>query len=57
MPTYNFKCELCKATVSVTNPINEEVKTPKCLSCLIEMARVFSEPAVSFKGSGWGSDR
>lgn len=57
MPTYKFECPVCKSTASVTNPISEGVKTPKCLSCNIDMQRQFDAPSVTFKGTGWGSDR
>jgi len=57
MATYNYKCEICNATVSVSNPISEEIKTPKCLACKEDMTRVFNAPSLSFKGTGWGSDR
>lgn len=57
MATYYYKCDTCEATTSVVVPISEESKTPKCLACNADMGRVFSGPAVTFKGSGWGSDR
>jgi putative FmdB family regulatory protein len=59
MPTYQFKCEVCDVSASVTIPLSEngDGKTPKCLECDVDMVRIFSAPAVSFKGSGWGSDR
>jgi putative FmdB family regulatory protein len=57
MATYYYKCNTCEASASVSNPISEESKVPKCLECNKNMERVFSAPAVTFKGSGWGSDR
>jgi putative FmdB family regulatory protein len=57
MPTYNYVCEVCKSTASVTVSITEEPSTPKCLACSVDMSRIFSAPGLSFKGSGWGSDR
>lgn len=57
MPTYYFECSKCKASVSVNNPISDEVKVPVCYGCELEMVRQFSAPAVSFKGTGWGKDR
>jgi putative FmdB family regulatory protein len=57
MPTYHYKCETCEATVTQVVSISQESKTPECLGCRKDMARVFSAPALTFKGSGWGSDR
>jgi putative FmdB family regulatory protein len=57
MPTYQYKCETCKQTVSQVVAVSEERKTPECLDCKKEMIRVFSAPSLTFKGSGWGSDR
>jgi putative FmdB family regulatory protein len=57
MATYEYKCEVCNSIVSVTNPISEEIKIPKCLACKKDMVRIFNAPGLSFKGIGWGSDR
>ena len=57
MPTYYFECSKCKASVSVNNPISDNVKVPVCYGCELEMVRQFTAPAVSFKGIGWGKDR
>jgi len=57
MATYQYKCETCEQTVSQVVSINEESNTPKCLECDKDMLRVFSAPSLTFKGSGWGSDR
>jgi putative FmdB family regulatory protein len=57
MPNYQFKCLKCEATLTVTQNINKEAKTPKCLACNKLMTRVFGNLAVQFKGGGWGSSR
>ena len=57
MATYYFECPECKATASVSNPISETINVPKCLSCNVDMERQFTAPSVTFKGTGWGSDR
>jgi len=57
MPTYQYTCETCEQTVSQVVAISEESKTPKCLKCNKDMTRIFSAPSLTFKGSGWGSDR
>jgi putative FmdB family regulatory protein len=53
MPTYQYQCEPCESTVTQVVSINQESKTPKCLKCNKDMARVFSVPSLSFKGGGW----
>lgn len=57
MPSYNYKCTKCEFTCTVTQPVNENVKTPKCLSCNEYMTRVYGGLSVQFKGGGWGSGR
>jgi len=57
MPTYQYKCETCESTVSHVMTVSEERKMPECLPCKKDMVRVFSAPSLTFKGSGWGSDR
>jgi putative FmdB family regulatory protein len=57
MPNYEYKCPDCEATCTVTQGINEDTRTPKCLACNKMMARVFGDLSVQFKGGGWGSGR
>jgi putative FmdB family regulatory protein len=57
MPTYQFECKTCEQTISELVPLNEELKTPKCLKCQENMQRIFAIPSVTFRGSGWGSDQ
>ena len=57
MPTYQFECKSCEQTISELVPLNEELKTPKCLKCQEDMQRIFAIPSVTFRGSGWGSDQ
>jgi putative FmdB family regulatory protein len=57
MATYYYKCETCEETANIIVPINEGSTAPDCPTCKVEMARVFSAPGITFKGSGWGSDR
>lgn len=57
MPTYQFECKSCEQTISELVPLNEELKTPKCLKCQEYMQRIFAIPSVTFRGSGWGSDQ
>lgn len=57
MPTYQFECKSCEQTISELVPLNEGLKTPKCLKCQEYMQRIFAIPSVTFRGSGWGSDQ
>ena len=57
MATYYFECTECDSNASVSISITEEAQAPKCLSCDVYMVRVFSAPGITFKGTGWGSDR
>ncbi len=57
MPTYKYQCEPCESTFTKVAAISEESKTPKCIKCGNDMDRIFSAPSLTFKGSGWGSDR
>jgi putative FmdB family regulatory protein len=57
MPTYKYQCEPCESIFTKVAAISEESKTPKCIKCGNDMDRIFSAPSLTFKGSGWGSDR
>jgi predicted nucleic acid-binding Zn ribbon protein len=54
MPVYDFKCECGKTSViTISIPPGDFQMT--CV-CGKTMARVYSAPAVTFKGKGWGKD-
>ncbi len=55
MPNYNFKCSECEAVCTVTQNVSDTPKTPKCLSCNLDMIRIYGTIAVQLKGGGWGS--
>jgi putative FmdB family regulatory protein len=55
MPVYDFKCE-CGKTSTITISIPPGEFKMSCV-CGKPMARVYSAPAVTFKGSGWGKDK
>jgi len=57
MPTYKYQCEPCESTLTRVASVSEESKAPKCAKCGNDMSRIFSAPSLTFKGSGWGSDR
>lgn len=57
MPTYDFKCSRCETKLSIVRSINSQDKEEfKCPDCDLPMTRVYSSPAVTFAGSGWGKD-
>lgn len=56
MPNYEFKCFKCEQTVTVALPMGDP-QIPKCLTCKVNMGKVFGVGAVTFRGNGWGSDR
>jgi putative FmdB family regulatory protein len=50
MPLYDFKCNYCKEVIEINDPI-----PPSCSTCGNPMMRIWSAPAVQFKGSGFYS--
>ena len=52
MPTYEYRCEECKA-YQETQTLYEV--GPDCPVCFRTMKRVWSAPGIQFKGSGWYS--
>lgn len=52
MPTYEFKCNTCAQTVSVTASMTE-LQTPKCGACDTIMVRDYNFASARFKGSGF----
>ena len=54
MPTYEYRCKKCGTVFEVTHGFDD--KPPKtCLAkgCRGKLERVFSPPAIIFKGKGW----
>lgn len=54
MPTYTFKCKKCPNTEEVTAHVDSIPQTLHCNECEGWMRRVYTPPAIQFKGSGWG---
>jgi predicted nucleic acid-binding Zn ribbon protein len=52
MAKYEFKCNTCNIQYEVDRVIGDTVP-PLC--CQVPMARVYSAPAIKFKGTGWAS--
>lgn len=52
MPVYDYKCQECDVTRTITISIKHEDFVMKC-DCGREMVKVFGVGAVSFRGSGF----
>lgn len=53
MPTFDFRCRTCDHTFEFTRPFGSDAK-PTCPACDSQKTeKLFSPPAVHFKGSGW----
>jgi putative FmdB family regulatory protein len=50
MPLYDFKCQCCNEVIEIDEPV-----PPPCNTCGNTMLRIWSAPAVHFKGSGFYS--
>jgi len=53
MPTYEYECPVDKERLEIEFPITAIPQNVKCLKCDGDMVRVWSAPAVQFKGSGF----
>ena len=53
MATYVYYCADCDAHIEVRKPI-AQCNDPQLCECGLPMKRLYTPPAVSFKGSGWG---
>jgi putative FmdB family regulatory protein len=56
MPVYEYKCEKCGTRFEVEAGVGE-ARATRCPSngCRGKVERVFSLPAIMFKGKGWHS--
>ncbi len=58
MPSYDYECDACQVTFEIQHPMEETMDYFGCLNeedgCPGILKRVFTAPAVSFKGQGWG---
>lgn len=52
MPIYEFECRKCKAHLEVFQKLSDKAPT-KCKKCGGRLEKLFSTPAIQFKGSGW----
>jgi len=56
MPSYDYKCNGCRHSVTIVNAIEDKRPTPKCLACQVDMVRDYGTVAVTFKGQGFASN-
>jgi len=52
---YQYKCNQCNSELEVERSITEEERAPICMDCHATMSRVWSAPAIEFRGRGWYS--
>lgn len=52
MPTYDYQCQKCGQTFEVRQAFSDAPMT-KCESCSGKVKKLFSPPAIIFKGSGF----
>lgn len=54
MPTYEYVCDKCGDRVAVIRSMTEQSLPISCVTCKIEMTRIWDTPGIVFKGGGWG---
>jgi putative FmdB family regulatory protein len=52
MPIYEYECQKCKAHIELFQKMSDKAPT-KCRKCGGRLEKLFSAPAIQFKGSGW----
>jgi putative FmdB family regulatory protein len=55
MPNYNFICRMCDKQQELNLGYDDDV-FPKCGDCNVTLSKVFTPPAIHFKGGGWGGN-
>lgn len=53
MPKYDFVCIPCDSSVEIHMTF-DSIERPICEKCNGFMTKVYTPPAVQFKGGGWG---
>ena len=53
MPVYNFKCAVCGEVFEKLLPLNHNGDQPTCPNGHRQAERLYSAPAIVFKGSGF----
>lgn len=52
MPTYEYRCKECNAMFVMSREVDERDEPVSC-GCGWEARRVYSPPAIKFKGTGF----
>jgi len=55
MPTYEYRCNQCNHTFEISRSYQEIESKVHCPKCNLDTSRVYSVPAVQFKGTGFYS--
>ena len=55
MPSYDYRCTTCQHVTTVTKAVTDDT-VPACAECGAPTNRIYTAPAISFKGTGWGGD-
>ena len=53
--TYEYECPGCGDVRLIERKMSDPEVIPVCSQCNIELKRMYSSPAISFKGSGFYS--
>jgi putative FmdB family regulatory protein len=53
MPVYVYKCSSCSAIYEINRPVDSRDVPTDCGQCKSPLKRLFTAPAVAFKGSGF----
>ena len=53
MPIYEYECEVCACRFELRRRFDEDERSPCCPQCQGKVRRLFSAPAIIFKGSGF----
>ena len=53
MPIYEYECEKCACRFELKRRFGEDEGSPCCPQCQGKVRRLFSLPAILFKGSGF----
>jgi putative FmdB family regulatory protein len=55
MPNYDFVCPMCDKSIELYVEY-DAAEFPKCEDCNITLTKLFTPPAIHFKGGGWGGN-
>jgi putative FmdB family regulatory protein len=55
MAMYEYRCNDCNQSITITRSISDKEVIPECLTCKIKLSRVYSSVGVTFNGGGFYS--